>query len=111
VPVPIVGIGGRWLTPMIGNFLPCLGALGSGLNMCVHERGRQSRTDKDSSGRMNTPLYRKNHRLAGRAAAGGFGVIVLFQVALALGAPLVRAVWGGSDEMLSAQWASGSRAG
>jgi hypothetical protein len=36
------------------------------------------------------------HQTVALTAAGGFGVIVAFQVALALGAPLGAAAWGGA---------------
>jgi hypothetical protein len=35
------------------------------------------------------------------AAAGGFSAVALFQVALALGAPLGAAAWGGAEVVLS----------
>lgn len=46
----------------------------------------------NNTGQNEQPLP----RLAAIAAAGGFVVIAAFQVALALGAPLGRAAWGGT---------------
>jgi len=55
-----------------------------------------------------SPLELLSVRTAGRLAALGFLAIALFQVALALGAPLGRAAWGGAYEVLPVSLRIGS---
>ena len=49
---------------------------------------------------MPSPTELLRVRTAGLVAALGFLVIAVFQVALALGAPLGRAAWGGTHSVL-----------
>jgi hypothetical protein len=44
---------------------------------------------------------RRSARCSAVVAAIGYGIIVVFQAALAAGAPLGEAAWGGSDPRLS----------
>jgi hypothetical protein len=65
---------------------------------CILDSG-ELRTTTKRGGELE--MAKETVRIAAMAAAVGFLVIAAFQVALALGAPLGRAAWGGAyDEQL-----------
>jgi hypothetical protein len=58
--------------------------------------------------RRSSPIARPSTAWAGVAAAAGFLVIAAFELALALGAPLGRAGWGGGNAELPIGFRSAS---